>query len=172
VWVILNVTLKLGHYLQEGTRSCLRRGQGMANLALTPQPKTLRTTVGQNRPPAQRTILLVEDHDPLRAMTARTLGEHGYRVLEASDGSAALELLVSGVQVDLVLTDIVMPRMDGYQLAASLRVRCPTVPILFMSGYSDNRFQVPGRFLAKPFTADLLTAEVERLLRDENLQAG
>jgi two-component system, cell cycle sensor histidine kinase and response regulator CckA len=128
--------------------------------------------VGQNRPPAKRTILLVEDHDLLRDMTARTLGARGYHVLEASDGSAAMELLVSGVQVDLVLTDIVMPKMDGYQLAASLRIHCPSIPILFMSGYSDNRFQVPGRFLAKPFTADLLTAEVEHLLRDENLQAG
>jgi CheY-like chemotaxis protein len=128
--------------------------------------------MGQNRPPEKRTILLVEDHDQLRAMTTRILGELGYRVLEACDGSAALELLVGGVQVDLVLTDLVMPRMDGYQLAASLRVRCPSIPILFMSGYSDNRFQVPGRFLAKPFTADLLTAEIERLLRDESLQAG
>jgi two-component system, cell cycle sensor histidine kinase and response regulator CckA len=105
-------------------------------------------------------------------MTARLLGELGYHVLEASDGSAALELLVGGVQVDLVLTDLVMPRMDGYQLAASLRVRSPSIPILFMSGYSDNRFQVPGRFLAKPFTVDLLTEEIERLLRDENLQAS
>jgi two-component system, cell cycle sensor histidine kinase and response regulator CckA len=128
--------------------------------------------MGQNRPPAKRTILLVEDHDQLRAMTARILGELGYRVLEACDGSAALELLVDGVQVDLVLTDLVMPRMDGYQLAASLGFRFPLIPILFMSGYSDNRFQVPGRFLAKPFTADLLTAEIERLLKDESLQAG
>jgi CheY-like chemotaxis protein len=128
--------------------------------------------VGQNRSSAVRTILLVEDHDLLRAVTARALGEHGYRVLEACDGSAAMELIVSGVQVDLVLTDIVMPKMDGYQLAASLRVHCPSIPILFMSGYGDNRFQVPGRFLAKPFTMDLLTGEIERLLRDENLQAG
>src|SRR3954467_15077392 len=108
----------------------------MANLALKPQPKTLRTTVGQNRPPAQRTILLVEDHDPLRAMTARTLADRGYRVLEACDGSAALELLVSGVQVDLVLTDIVMPRMDGYQLAASLRARWPPAPTLSLCGHT------------------------------------
>ena len=112
------------------------------------------------------TILVVEDEAPLRQAIGRLLRAEGYGVLEAPDGARALELLrkTESAQVKLVLTDLRMPVMDGRQLAAAIaRVR-PSLPIIFMSGFTaqlmDMRLVSPHlAFLAKPFrNDDLLTA--------------
>jgi two-component system cell cycle sensor histidine kinase/response regulator CckA len=111
------------------------------------------------------TVLLVEDEDMLRASIRRLLQEQGYQVLEARNGANALQLLEehSG-KVALVLTDLRMPVMDGRQLAAALARRRPSLPIVFMSGFTaqlmDLRLVSPHlAFLAKPFkNEDLLAA--------------
>lgn len=110
------------------------------------------------------TVLVVEDEDALRAAIRRLLQNEGYNVLEAHNGAAALQLL-SGPGADavaLVLTDLRMPVMDGRQLAAALARAQPSLPIVFMSGFTaqlmDLRLVSPHlAFLAKPFrNADLI----------------
>jgi CheY-like chemotaxis protein len=118
------------------------------------------------------TVLVVEDEDLLRAGIRRLLQSEGYNVLEAPDGATALQLLdgTPPGHVALVLTDLRMPVMDGRQLAAALARRRPSLPIVFMSGFTaqlmDLRLVSPGlAFLAKPFRNDDLLAAVKRQLR-------
>jgi two-component system, cell cycle sensor histidine kinase and response regulator CckA len=117
------------------------------------------------------TVLVVEDEDALRAGIRRLLQGHGYTVLDAQNGALALEVLSQpdGGRVDLVLTDLRMPVMDGRQLAAALaRVR-PSLPIIFMSGFTaqlmDMRLVSPHlAFLAKPFRNEVLLATIRNRL--------
>jgi two-component system cell cycle response regulator CpdR len=93
----------------------------------------------------------------------RSLSEKGYRVLEAIDGIEALEQLAAEPGIEIIVTDIVMPRMNGVelaqQLAASARSR-----LLFVSAFGQEYAQLPGPLLGKPFSQAALIAEVERLL--------
>ncbi|MEA2725120.1 MAG: two-component system, cell cycle sensor histidine kinase and response regulator CckA [Gemmatimonadales bacterium] len=117
------------------------------------------------------TVLIVEDEDALRATIRRLLQGAGYTVLEAQNGARALQLLDTddATGVALVLTDLRMPVMDGRQLAAALaRVR-PSLPIVFMSGFTaqlmDMRLVSPHFvFLAKPFQGNDLLALIKRQL--------
>lgn len=117
---------------------------------------------------ANETILVVEDSDAIRRVVCAMLSQTGYTCLEASDGSEALHMLRTGDRIQLVLTDVVMPKMDGAELATHMAREYPYIPILFMSGYSDNPLvQAVERsplFLAKPFTATALTTTVRRAL--------
>jgi PAS domain S-box-containing protein len=105
-----------------------------------------------------KTILLVEDDDTMRMLTRQMLEEHGYRVLEASDGDSALERTASDGRVDLMLTDVVMRGMSGPELALRLEESHPEIKIVYMSGYTGElvgqREQMrPGvNLLEKPFT--------------------
>ena len=120
----------------------------------------------------QGTILLVEDEEGLRTLNARGLASRGYTVLEASNGVEALELIDrhSG-KIDLVVSDVVMPEMDGPTLLKELRRRDPNVRIIFVSGYAEEAFEknlptggpVPA-FLAKPYTLKQLVAEVKNTM--------
>jgi CheY-like chemotaxis protein len=114
------------------------------------------------RMPKSRTVLVVEDQDQVRAIAVRALMEAGYRVLQARDGLEALEVLKTE-SVDLVLTDVVMPNMDGFQLATHLSA-ISKVPILLMTGYGERHTVSPAPILYKPFTPTTLSAEVQRLL--------
>jgi CheY-like chemotaxis protein len=98
-------------------------------------------------------------------MIARVLEEEGYNVLQACDGLAALDVFSAGADVQLVVTDIVMPRMDGIELATALAAAANPVPILFTSGFSQSPSELPGPLLQKPFRSDTLIAEVQRLLQ-------
>jgi PAS domain S-box-containing protein len=117
------------------------------------------------------TVLLVEDEPAVRALTSRILQARGYRVLAAADGREALDLLTwhTGA-IDLVLTDAVMPGIGGAELARLLKHLRPGVPVLFMSGYTDDEIirrgiaSDPGVLLQKPFTADELARRVRAML--------
>jgi two-component system cell cycle sensor histidine kinase/response regulator CckA len=115
-------------------------------------------------------ILLVEDEEGLRALNARGLASRGYTVLEASNGVEAIEVLEKQGSVDLVVSDVVMPEMDGPTLLKELRRRNPALKIIFVSGYAEEAFsknlptEEQYRFLAKPFTLKQLVAEVKETL--------
>ena len=120
-----------------------------------------------------RTVLVVEDHQPIRELMVRILSEEGYHVLQAQDGHEALELVSSGATVQLVVTDLAMPRVNGVQLANRLvEITSRAIPVLFVSGYAYNPAQVPGRVVVKPFMAGTLVAEVAELLRDADRSAA
>jgi two-component system cell cycle sensor histidine kinase/response regulator CckA len=117
------------------------------------------------------TVLLVEDEEGLRGLNARGLTSRGYTVLEAGNGIEAIEMLEkSDKPVDIVVSDVVMPEMDGPTLARELRRRHPNVKIIFVSGYAEDVFQkhLPEQgqfaFLPKPFTLKQLVAAVKDTL--------
>ncbi len=122
----------------------------------------------------QGVILLVEDEEGLRALNARGLSSRGYTVLEASNGVEAIEVLDKHGHVDLVVSDVVMPEMDGPTLLKELRRRDPTVKIIFVSGYAEEAFakNLPSDeagkpaygFLAKPFTLKQLVSTVKQTM--------
>jgi two-component system, cell cycle sensor histidine kinase and response regulator CckA len=116
----------------------------------------------------QGTILLVEDEDGLRGLNARGLSSRGYTVLQAANGFEAVEAFDSHAgKIDLVVSDVVMPEMDGPTLLTKLRSRDPNVKIIFVSGYAEEAFEkhLPEgekyNFLAKPFTLKQLVGAVK-----------
>ncbi len=120
----------------------------------------------------QGTILLVEDEEGLRALNARGLSSRGYTVLEAGNGVEAIEILEKQNRIDLVVSDVVMPEMDGPTLLKELRRRDPKVKIIFVSGYAEEAFQKnldeqeKYEFLAKPFTLKQLVTKVKETMAD------
>jgi two-component system cell cycle sensor histidine kinase/response regulator CckA len=117
------------------------------------------------------TILLVEDEEGLRQLNARGLASRGYTVLEAGNGVEAIEVLEkSDGRIDLVVSDVVMPEMDGPTLLRELRSRNPEMKIIFVSGYAEDAFQkhlpADGKyaFLAKPFTLKQLVNAVKETM--------
>ena len=120
------------------------------------------------------TILLVDDDKGVRKLARRTLEQEGYTVLAAKDADEALRLAQeSAGAIRLLLTDLVMPGMDGRTLANHLQVRYPKMQVLYMSGYKDYAIGVnaalePGaNYLSKPFTPDSLTRAVREVLRQK-----
>jgi CheY-like chemotaxis protein len=109
------------------------------------------------------TVLVVEDDPALRALMVRTLAAKGYRTVEASDGIEALEKLAAEPDIELVVTDIVMPRMNGVELAQQL-VASARARLLFVSAFGEEYTELPASLLEKPFSQSALIAEVERVL--------
>ncbi|MEW6306922.1 MAG: ATP-binding protein, partial [Verrucomicrobiota bacterium] len=130
------------------------------------EPTTPRQTAGRGT----ETILLVEDEPTVRQLARRILERHGYRVLEACDGPAALEVWrAHGREIDLLLTDMVMPHgITGGELADQLMAAKPGLKILFTSGYSTELFDTSNRegvnFLQKPYESQKLTQAVRQCL--------
>lgn len=118
----------------------------------------------------QGTILLAEDEDAVRMFSARALREKGYRVIEAHSGEKALEYLTQTQDpVDLLITDVVMPKMDGTDLIKNARAHCPHLKVIFISGYTEDNFRKKldhqdVAFLAKPFTLRDLASKVKEVL--------
>jgi two-component system cell cycle sensor histidine kinase/response regulator CckA len=117
------------------------------------------------------TILLVEDEEGLRVLNARGLKSRGYDVIEAGNGVEAIDALErQGGNVDLVVSDVMMPEMDGPTLFKELRKRHPDIKIIFVSGYAEDAFQKslpdPDKydFLPKPFTLKQLVAQVKETM--------
>jgi two-component system cell cycle sensor histidine kinase/response regulator CckA len=116
------------------------------------------------------TVLLVEDEDPVRLFSARALRNKGYRVIEAKSGEAALEIIERGAeQIDLVISDVVMPRMDGPEMATKIRESHPDMKVIFISGYTEEAFRDrlthDVHFLPKPYNLKQLAAKVKQVLR-------
>jgi two-component system cell cycle sensor histidine kinase/response regulator CckA len=114
------------------------------------------------------TVLLVEDEEAVRSFASRALATRGYTVLEAASGAEALEVMEGAAgQIDLVLSDVVMPEMDGPTLLRHLRERNPGIKIVFMSGYAEEAFRKNLSdyetfvFLPKPFTLKQLAETVK-----------
>jgi nitrogen-specific signal transduction histidine kinase len=122
-------------------------------------------------PSGNETVLLVEDEDPVRELVARVLEDVGYEVLSAARPSEAQRIVASS-PIDLLLTDVVMPEMSGYDLATRVRLAQPAARVLFMSGYAHKALgeasELPqGELLRKPFSPEHLTRAVRAVLDGE-----
>jgi two-component system cell cycle sensor histidine kinase/response regulator CckA len=120
---------------------------------------------------SSETVLLVEDEDLVRQITREILTRHGYRVLEAADGVAALEVVQQYAgAIDLMVTDVVMPRMSGNELVEHARPLRPGMRVLYVTGYSEEAIARQGQLtegielLPKPFTPGVLTAKIRQIL--------
>ena len=115
------------------------------------------------------TILLVEDENSVRMFTARALQEKGYKILEASCGDEALKI-ADNEQFDLLITDVIMPKMDGPTLSNVLKARNPALKTIFISGYTEDTFRhdvaenADIHFMQKPFTMTDLLKKVKKVL--------
>jgi len=121
--------------------------------------------------PGCETVLLVEDEEGVRALARQALESRGYRVLEAADGEAALQLCREHIgEIDLLLSDVVMPRMSGRELRQRVAKLSPHTRVIFTSGYTDDAivrhgvFQAESDFLQKPFTVHGLLRKVREVL--------
>lgn len=123
---------------------------------------------------AMTTILLVEDDPPLRTMIERALAKSGYRLLHARNGAEALDVAASCPEpIDLLVTDVLMPQIGGFELVARLRERYPHTKVLYMTGAWDDSVAVRGGlketgdpYLLKPFTRDELLRKIHELIEN------
>ena len=115
------------------------------------------------------TVLLVEDEPMVRGVAERALSRHGYTVITADNGEDALEILHGGQQIDLLVSDVVMPGMDGPTMVAEARKDQPDLKVLFMSGYAEEQLRKSlnvdnASFLPKPFSVQELAEAAKRAL--------
>ena len=116
-------------------------------------------------------VLVVDDETAVRRFACRVLEHAGYGLFEATDGVEALELIQGqAVALEVVVSDIVMPRMNGVELMEALAVLRPALPVILMSGYataalSEMGIATPCSILTKPFSGERLLAEVNRCTR-------
>jgi CheY-like chemotaxis protein len=128
---------------------------------------------GVPRAEAGETVLVVEDEPVVRGVIIEVLSELGYRALEAADGPSGLKLLQSRSRIDLLITDVGLPGINGRQLADQARERRPDLKVLFVTGYAENAtlangFLEPGMaMLTKPFAVDALMRKVSQLLDEK-----
>jgi CheY-like chemotaxis protein len=117
------------------------------------------------------TVLIVEDDPAVRVLVSAVLSELGYAFVEAGDADSALPILDSGQRIDLLISDVGLPGMNGRQLAEIGRQYRPDLKVLFITGYAEHAavrggFLDPGmQMITKPFTFDLLTAKVREMIR-------
>jgi two-component system cell cycle sensor histidine kinase/response regulator CckA len=148
------------HYAAEGALN----GPAETDAAEAPGARDL-TGIG--------TVMLVEDEDPVRIFGARALRNKGYKVLEAKSGEDALESIRNGEKIDLLITDVVMPRMDGPALIREVREIHPDLKVIFISGYTEDSFRQrldsdsEIHFLPKPFSLKQLAGKVKQVISGE-----
>jgi CheY-like chemotaxis protein len=118
------------------------------------------------------TVLVVEDEPTVRELVADILRDLGYRVVQANDGPSGLQLLQSSIEVDLLITDVGLPGLNGRQLADAGRATRPDLKVLFMTGYAENAatasgFLDPGMtMITKPFPVDSLAARIREMIAE------
>jgi CheY-like chemotaxis protein len=116
------------------------------------------------------TVLVIEDDPVVRGLILEVLGELGYRALEAADGPAGLQILQSPERIDLLVTDIGLPGLNGRQIADAARVDRPDLQVLFMTGYAENAalangFLEPGmEMVTKPFAMEALATRIRAMI--------
>ncbi|MDQ8167495.1 MAG: response regulator [Gemmatimonadota bacterium] len=122
-------------------------------------------------PAANRTVLVVDDEDSVRRLVSAVLRRHGFSIIEAANGREALTALAERYDVDLVISDVLMPELGGRELAKQLQRDRPEMPVLFISGYTNQELANEGgsldadaTFLAKPFSSQQLMGAVSTLL--------
>ncbi len=117
------------------------------------------------------TVLVVEDETAVRELVVDVLNDLGYRALEAVDGPSSLQILRSAARIDLLVTDVGLPGMNGRQIADAAREQRPDLKVLFMTGYAENAamangFLAPGmEMVTKPFAVDALAARIREMIR-------
>ncbi|MBO5112882.1 MAG: response regulator transcription factor [Lachnospiraceae bacterium] len=129
-------------------------------------------------------ILVVDDEARMRKLVKDFLSKSGYEVLEAEDGSQALDIFIEQNDIALIILDVMMPKMDGWQTCREIR-QYSKVPIIMLTAKSDERDELQGfqlgvdEYISKPFSPKILVARVEAILRrtnqmaeDEKLEAG
>ena len=129
-------------------------------------------------------ILVVDDEARMRKLVKDFLSKSGYEVLEAEDGSQALDIFFEQNDIALIILDVMMPKMDGWQTCREIR-QYSKVPIIMLTAKSDERDELQGfqlgvdEYISKPFSPKILVARVEAILRrtnqmaeDEKLEAG
>jgi two-component system cell cycle sensor histidine kinase/response regulator CckA len=142
-----------------------------------PEPRVSRPSSGAANMDGTETVLLAEDEAAVRAVARQSLERHGYTVLEAPSGEAALDLAqrYSG-RIHLLLTDVVMPGMGGRALALRLAALRPELRTIYMSGYTDEAITRHGvldpgvAYVQKPFSPDALVRKVREVLDEEDAQ--
>lgn len=160
--------------LGEGSvfKMLLPRHAGTLEVDAIRQENTFQDLTGGGR------ILLVEDEDAVRMFSARALREKGYTVLEANSGDVALNMVENGEKFDLLVTDVVMPRMDGPTLSKKIRDIYPDAKTIFISGYTEDTFRknldhdTKIHFLPKPYTLKDLASKVKEVLNHDNSTKG
>lgn len=119
---------------------------------------------------AGETVLVVEDEGVVRGLIVAMLSDLGYRALEAADGPEGLEILLSRRRIDLLVTDIGLPGLNGRQIADAARERRPDLKVLFMTGYAENAaiaagFLEPGMtMITKPFAMEVLATRIREII--------
>jgi CheY-like chemotaxis protein len=109
------------------------------------------------------TVLVVDDDPDVRQYAASVLDEAGYRVLTAADGGSALAVVERDDSIDVLFTDVVMPGINGFELARAATAQRPSLKVLFASGYATD-LTPAGQLLKKPYRPLQLTREIESLL--------
>jgi CheY-like chemotaxis protein len=174
----LGLSQVYGFVRQSGghVKICSEVGEGTTINIYLPRADAISSAAKESEHPVvgslgSETVLVVEDEADVRAYLVETLRELNYRVREAADGATALALLeTEPFRIDLLLTDIVMPGMNGRQLADVLNRRQPELKVLFITGYSRNAVVHQGRLdagvslLQKPLTQAMLAAKIRELL--------
>ena len=173
----LGLSMAYGFVKQSGGHIQLdsEPGQGTSVLIYLPRSQEAEAPARQVQvAPAQggsETILVVEDDPDVRVTAVNTLGELGYRVLQAEDGASALALIINGAAVDLLFTDVVMPGpVSSTELAARAKQQLPALAVLFTSGYTRNALTTDGRLdegvrlLSKPYRREELARKVREVL--------
>ena len=151
-----------------GTRFEIYLPKTQEQLQAAPSPELLATHRKH-----RETVLLAEDEEAVRALTCEFLQSAGYQVLTAADGAEALEIAERlGSSIQLLLTDVVMPRMRGPELAAHMKLRIPNLKVVFISGYSEElhgpgQSLKDGSFLQKPFTRDQILKKLGDALQPQ-----
>lgn len=161
-------------YSEEGSGTTIKVYLPLAKapVRLEPEPEIKRAATGSG------IILLVEDDEQVRHIAGEVLRKRGYQVIPACNGEEASLVAASLPHIDLLVTDVIMPKMGGRALAVSLSAKHPTMKVLFISGYTENAaIQIgnlgPGvhHHLAKPFSPDSLARKVSQILAPKTMTA-
>lgn len=147
--------------------------------AIAAESQTWNAGNGGHEGPMRLTILLVEDEDMVRGLMCEVLEQEGYDVLACSTPAEAIEVSRQHDRpIDLLLTDVVMPGMNGREMAERIHEFLPQLRVVFMSGYTEHALTQEGQvdpkfeYLQKPFTLKALTQKLAKVLRKLDQQAG